>query len=366
MDNTELHYITYDSEEIWKEMMVNYVEAGGDIVYPGDEKEILLRGVLANVVQILAGVDNALRMQTLRYAAGDYLDALGENRGCERIKAKPAKATVMISTNPTGGSATLEAGTKMTADGVVFYQLDEDLELSGFKQSLTANISAVEAGTEGNGLISGTEMVLTITSPNVSRIVCTEAATGGAIKEDDASYRERIRTYGLASVTTGPSSQYETVVKAYSANVLDAKAINTGEGQVGVYVILKDETGKHTLLKNILETLNDKDTRPLTDKISVFEATDIPYVLNVEITSDRSSATAEAIAAAVEEYQEWQDNTVGRAFNPDRLMALLYQAGATRVVWGSGSNINSKDVTYTEIKESERCKGTINVTNKTS
>ena len=35
MDSTELHYLTYDPEEIWEEMMVSYVEAGGDILYPG-------------------------------------------------------------------------------------------------------------------------------------------------------------------------------------------------------------------------------------------------------------------------------------------------------------------------------------------
>ena len=44
MDN-EIHYLAYDPEELWKEMIVAYVEAGGDILYPGDEKEMLLRGV---------------------------------------------------------------------------------------------------------------------------------------------------------------------------------------------------------------------------------------------------------------------------------------------------------------------------------
>lgn len=52
MDN-EIHYLAYDPEEIWKEMIVAYVEAGGDILYPGDEKEMLLRGVQAIVTRSL-------------------------------------------------------------------------------------------------------------------------------------------------------------------------------------------------------------------------------------------------------------------------------------------------------------------------
>ena len=70
MDSTEMHYLTYDPEEIWNGMISAYVDAGGDVLYPGDEKEILLRGVQAIVTQVFAGVDTALRMATLRYAVG--------------------------------------------------------------------------------------------------------------------------------------------------------------------------------------------------------------------------------------------------------------------------------------------------------
>ena len=42
MDNTELHYLTYDDEEIWMAMTAAYIAAGGDILYPGDEKENLM------------------------------------------------------------------------------------------------------------------------------------------------------------------------------------------------------------------------------------------------------------------------------------------------------------------------------------
>ena len=43
--DTELHYLTYSPDDIWQEMQQTYIENGGDILYPGDEKEMLLRGV---------------------------------------------------------------------------------------------------------------------------------------------------------------------------------------------------------------------------------------------------------------------------------------------------------------------------------
>ena len=363
MDNTELHYLTYDPDEIWNEMMVNYVEAGGDILYPGDEKEMLLRSVLADIVQIFAGADNALRMQTLRYAVGTYLDVLGEMRGCDRITATAATATVTITTNATGKSSVLEAGSRMTADGEIFYELEEDLTLSGYQETLTATVIADRTGSVGNGLIAGAEMGLAISNEAVNSIIVATDASGGNEREDDDTYRERIREYGLASVTTGPAQQYEAVAKSVSSVIVDAKALNLGGGSVGVYLILSSSSGQAAIIASVLSALSADSVRPLTDAVSVQLATNVPYTLNVEYQSDGSSAVTEAVASAVSEYQDWQDNTIGRAFNPDRLMSAIYQAGATRVLWGDGSNFNTTgDVEYTEITQTQRCYGTITIT----
>ena len=124
--------------------------------------------------------------------------------------------------------------------------------------------------------------------------------------------------------------------------------------------------GSAALIQSVADALNASDTRPLTDTVSVSKATDIPYTLNVKYQCDNSSAVTQAITDAVTDYQDWQDNSIGRAFNPDRLMAALYQAGATRVIWDTGSEFDDGgDVVYTEIDENARCKGTITLTSMT-
>ena len=363
MDNTELHYVTFDPDEIWDEMMLSYVNAGGDILYPGDEKEMLLRSVLADIVQVFAGVDNALRMQTLRYATGDYLDILGELRNCERINATAATATVTITTNATGQSDTLAAGSAMTADGELFFLLVEDFEITGYAQSVTVEVVADRAGSKGNGLISGTQMQLQSTHPAINSIIVATDAVGGQEREDDETYRERIRQHGLTSVTTGPAIQYEAAAKAVSSVIVDAKAVNLGGGSVGIYLILSDDTGSAALIQSVLDALNAEEVRPLTDSISVQLAEEIDYMLDVYYTSDNTSSTRSAIAAAVDDYVAWQDEVIGRPFNPDRLMTAIYQAGATRVTWGENSSFDGSGVIeYTEIEPTKHCKGTITLT----
>lgn len=363
MDSTELHYLTYDPNEIWREMMTNYVEAGGEVVYPGDEKEMLLKGVLADIVQIFAGVDNALRMMTLRYATGEYLDIQGEQRGCPRITATAATATVTITTNQTGKTGMLQAGTAMTADGEMFYLLTEDLALTGYQQTVTMTVIADRMGSAGNGLLSGTQMALAVTNEAINSIVSASDASGGNEAEDDETYRERIHEFMLASVSTGPSRQYEAAAKAVSSNIVDAKALNLGADNVGIYIILSTSTGASAIIQSVEDALSAENKRPLNDHVAVYQATDVPYTLNVTYQADGSSATNAAIAAAVEEYKKWQDNTIGRAFNPDRLMALLYQAGVTRALYGAGSVFGTDgEIEYTEIAPNERCIGTITLT----
>ena len=360
MDDNELHYINCNPEKIWENMMLEYVNTGGDILYPGDEKEMLLRTVQACIVQALMAADNALRMMSLRYAIEGFEDIIGQNRFCERIQASAARATVTIKTNAIGKSQTLSAGTAMTSDGEMFYLLVEDLTLTGYEQTLTVEVVADRTGSAGNGLLAGTEMTLAVTNGWINSIVVATNAQGGNEEEEDEVYRERIRAHGLASVSTGPSQQYESVAENVSSAIVDAKALRTNAGEVTIFLIFSTETGQDAIIQAVLDAASPRNIRPLTDRVHVMRATDIPYTLNVQYTCDNSSFTAEAIANAVKDYQDWQDNTIGRPFNPDRLMAAIYQAGATRVLWGEGSKFGEKgEIAYTEIKESEHCKGAI-------
>lgn len=360
MDNTELHYLTYDPDAIWRKMIAAYVDNGGEPLYGGDEKEMLLRSVLACFVQGFAGVDNALRMMTLRYAVGEYLDVYGEGRGCERIKASRATATVQIQFLPTGETGILPKGTQMTADGVNFYETAEVIRKTGYSQSAVVEVVATREGARGNALASGMNLFLATADSSVLSIITTSSASGGNDEENDESYRERIRLYGLATVTTGPASQYESVAKSVSSEIVDAHAMTIRGGYVGLYLLLESasEQDPDSILEAVEKTLSPDTIRPLNDVIEVYLASKIQYTLVVEY--ERGSATNEDIANAVTDYKEWQDHKIGRAFNPDRLIANLYSSGCTRVKFSNESSFgDGGEITYTKIEESEVCEGTI-------
>lgn len=359
MDDNELHYLTYEEGEIWDDMVMAYIQAGGDILYPGDEKEMLLRGVEQIIMQCFAGIDNALRMDTLRYAVRDYLDIYGEKRNCYRIQAAAAKATVTIVTNATGEAINLPAGTAMTQDGSLFWTLDEDIWLTGGVETFTAGITASTPGIAGNGLTTGMEMGMVVQNPAINSVTVATDATGGQNEEDDETYRERIRVYGLNAITTGPAEQYKRVTMAVSSQIIDAVALNGGDGVVDVYLLPASNDGIAALIAAVEAALSAEDTRPLTDDVNVSLATKKEYDLKINYAVYTGQNVSAAISAAVNEYKDWQNKTIGRAFNPDRLKALLYQAGCNYVEIDATSSFDGGTAEYTEIDPNEYCAGTI-------
>lgn len=360
MDNTELHYVSYDPDELWQEMNIAYLEAGGDILYGGDEKEILLRSVLAIAVSILAKVDSALRMDTLTYAVRGFLDLYGEKRNCTRNQAKAATVPVRITFQATGTAKTYPADeTYMTADGVMQYHLTSDISYTGNAETVDTTLKCNTAGAAGNSLIVGSHMQMLESDNAVVSIVALDNASGGVDEEDDEPYRERIRTNGLTSVTTGPSALYEAKAKAVSSQIVDARALNDGAGVVGIYLILASGASSETLIQAVEDALSPIDVRPLNDSVDVQLASTTAYTLHVSIWYPAGLDIGDAITEAIAEYKSWQENTVGRAFNPSKLTAALFQLGVTRVEYADDDGISGAGAKYTEIAARAHCVGTI-------
>lgn len=163
----------------------------------------------------------------------------------------------------------------------------------------------------------------------------------------------------MANLTTGPAVQYEALAKSVSSEIKDANAINLGASRVGVVLLLESDVGAAAIIESVKAKLNSQNTRPMSDEVSVFLATDVPYTLNVRYKPKTGSNISAALAETVAEYQRFQDDMIGVAFDPNELMSRIYQAGAARVMFGEGSQFNGGPIEYTEIQETERCKGTI-------
>lgn len=356
----EFHYIDVDTEKLWDDALAIYIAEGGDVLYPGDEKEMLLRAAHAMGVQVLMRCENALRMDTLTYSTGEFLKEYGRKRGCIYIDAVAATAKVEITLQASGVQKTIPAGTELTADGTILYVLQSDIEQTGTAQKIAATVVCATPGAIGNGLRAGTQMQFVEGSEAYASIIVTEGARGGVDAEDEEAYRERIQKYGLASVTTGPAEQYESAAMAVSPQIIAARALNDGGGEVGIYMILEDGADQESIFASVMQALSDIRDRPLTDHVQAHAAAECAYRLKIEVQYSAYSGIGTQLAAAVEAYRKWQDEVIGQAFNPEKLAGLLYTLGCERVRFLEGSGMDGS-MEFKQIEKRQRCRGTIEV-----
>ena len=315
----DLHYIDLNPDDLWREMLLAYVQAGGGALYPGDEKEMLLRAVLAAAEAIMGKVDAALRMDTLTYATGEYLKEYGLKRNCAYIEAQSAVLPVTLAYAAASPARTLAAGTAFTYDGTLIYELASDVTNAGGAQTINAMLVCRTPGEAGNAVTQGTQLQLIDADAPYITVTASGDASGGADAEDEEAYRERIRAFGLSTVTTGPKAVYESRAKQASNHIIDVSAVNGGDGEVDIYLLLDADAVQADVFAAVLAALNDESARPLTDYVQVFAATSVAYTLGVKATYDSYKLSEAEVQAVIDAYKDWQDNTIGRAFNPDKL-----------------------------------------------
>ena len=103
------------------------------------------------------------------------------------------------------------------------------------------------------------------------------------------------------------------------------------------FLLLDGSMPSETLCAKVLESLSDDNVRPLTDRVSVLAPTgqgfDIRFTYYINKSDiDKAISIQTAVAAAVQEYIDWQTHTIGRDINPSVLTKMVVAAGAKRVV----------------------------------
>ena len=337
-------FLDYDAQTIHDQIIGYLQSAAGEVFPEGDERRIFAEAMTAYMLAILADVDDVAKQKMLRYARGEVLDALGEMYGCERIVAESATCTLRFSIDAAVSyDLVVPAGTvASTPDGYAF-TTDEDATISAGSTYADVAATAEEEGSEYNEYVAGSVTVIRSALAFVASVTNTDTTSGGTDGEPDddegnESFRERIKLMQNATNTAGTESSYIAFAMAADENVVDVQVPNLDEAYtVYVYVV---KSGGEQFSENELAVIqaacDADDVRPLGDLVEVRNAVQDAYAIDVSYTcaaEDEAAVVAaiEGAGGAIDAYQEWQDETIGRAIQPQKLMALMFAAGAETV-----------------------------------
>ena len=303
-----------------------------------DPNRVILLAAAQLIYQGLQHIDKAGKMNFLKYSMNDYLENLAALKGVTRNGAKKASVPVLWKLSEARESAVgIPAGTRVTASFDIYFETTEYNEIPAGETEKTIIMTCTEAGDAGNGFLPGELNVLVDPVGFVESVDNTETSSGGSDIEDDESLAERTFIAPSAYSTAGPDDAYIYWVKDFDPQIGDVLPTSPTPGVVDIRFMMDDGSiPDDTEIAGVLEYLQQRKKRPLTDLVQVGAPEAVQYSINARYfinTSSRAVAASiqQQAAAALVAYQQWQAAKIGRDINPDKLREMLMAVGVKRV-----------------------------------
>lgn len=333
-------------EKILNEMIADYEkkyqEATGRKVTlrPGDKEHIHLRIEAGQYFQMYQILDNAAKMNLLKYSKGNFLRHLGAFKKTFIQEPKPAVVTARFTLSEIRKDVIyIPQGTRITAGDGVYFATDDYAEVKAGDSFVDVDCTCETVGEVGNEYIVGQIETIVDPVPYVSGVSNITKSDGGTGEESEDSFRERIFLAPSSYSVAGPADAYEYWVKQYnSAAIEDVKIYEPTEAVVDIRILLVGGAlPSKTFCSGCLEYLRENPIIPLTDNDLVAAPDVVNYNLKAVYYIARSDLNnikviQESIEAAKETYLNWQRTKIGRGINPDALTEFVRAAGGKRVV----------------------------------
>ena len=313
--------------------------SGKDVVLSaGDDRRIILLTCAYYLYQGYVFIDDSGKMGLLKYARGEYLDQLGSMKKTPRNQAKGATTTLRFSIpEPRSFATGIPEGTRATAGNNLYFATSEYAEIPAGETFIDVSASCTTEGEEGNYLDIGEINTLVDSEPFISSVTNVTMPENGQGIEGDESYRNRIYLAPAGYSNAGSEDGYRYFVLSFNSNITDVKVTSPEECEVHIWYLLEDGRipGEESL-KALKEYLEEKDRKPITDRVVVKAPMQKAYDINLTYyinrsDSNRASVIQEQVGQAVKDYILWQSTKIGRDINPDELISRIKTAGAKRV-----------------------------------
>ena len=349
----EISFVNTDTDTLVNALVKSYEKFTGRTLYPADPVQKFILWIADIMIQERILIDESAKQNVPRYAQGVYLDSLAEIfKDAYRLQPQAAATTFRFYLSTAlPYQHLIPIGTRVAVDGNIVFETTETLYIDAGK--LSGDVPAVcqQVGEMGNGFVPGQITQLVDVFPYYDRVENITVSAGGAERETDSAFYERMRESMESFSTAGPSGAYIYHAKTASPLVADVAALSPTPGVADIRVLLRDgELPTEEVLQEVQAQLSADKVRPLCDFVQVSAPDTVP--LNIDATyyipkpSQNSAAVITAdVEKAVQDYIRWQTEKMGRDINPSVFVSYMMKTGIKRVV--------VRQPEYTVVPESE-------------
>lgn len=337
-DLPDIEFVDANAEHVKAALFADYISITGRTLAQGDPVRLFLLVVAEAFIRLLNNQNYVGKQNLLRYATGDNLDHLGALTGTTRIPASAATTTIKITLSAARNQETIiPAGTQVVTASGVYFAIDDDTVVLAGGLTVKAKATCQVTGELGNGFLPGEISNIVDPVAYVATMVNLTASAGGADKENDDAYRERIHESPECFSTAGPTGAYEYWAKSANSAISDVTVYSPSAGVVEIRPLLDGGKIPEQEVLDVVDSILNKDTvRPLTDQVQVKAPEPVSYDISLTYYSDRGASESmvkDAVMQAITGYERWQSAKIGRDINPSRLIAdVMSVPGVKRVI----------------------------------
>lgn len=328
----KLKYYNDDADYLYKKVIGGVERRLNESLYPGDKRRIFLESLIPELVSLFGEANTQSQQNHLRYAEGEFLDLIGDDRNCERIKGSYATTLLKFTLKePLSYNVIIPKGTRCSVNDF-YFAVDSTVFIPAGELSIGVGATATEKGTEANGFIAGSIKTIVDSVKGVESVTNIKPTDGGDNDESDDAYRERIRMSG-GQYAAGTRAQYTALAKSANTTISDIEIDDSAErGTVKIIVLCSGgEIPSDGILENVLTACNNPEKRPQNDLVSVEAPTAEPYDIELEVHStienkadvltwiEGKGQSAGFEDGCLNSFISWQAAKLGRDINPSVL-----------------------------------------------
>lgn len=334
----EINFLETDAAVLSNELIAIFEEMEERKLALADPLRLIFLSVASVITKQNVAINDAAKQNLLYYAREKVLDHKGAEWATPRLEATAATTTLRLhlSTLLTSSRILSKGALATSNEGAIFFATDEETAISPGVEYVDVHLTCTEKGEIGNGFAVGQINSLVKPLPYVSHVENITISNGGAEREEDDAYRERVYLAPESLTNAVSEGAYMYFAKKASALISDVYVYMPIPGEVSVKVLLKDgQLPTQEIIDQVYESVNAKWIRPLTDYVTVDAPTVVTFDLDmtyyIETNAIDKTLLHQKVQDAVDEWLVWQQSKIGRDINPSKLISMCIKAGAKRV-----------------------------------
>lgn len=339
MLNDVFEILDSNANLLFEEMKGKFEELSGREISKYSPESLIFATVAYCVSLREEKYNDLIKQNYLRFAREKRLDLFAEQYGSRglRLEKQSAKATFRFYIISEKLKNIVIPKGSLIRYGELYFATNDEYIIKPNHLYVDGIATCTTPGIIGNNITIGNINTMVDLYPYYSKVENITITNGGTDEEDDEEYRIRLKIVPDSFSNAGPEGAYKFWTLSTSPDIVDAAIKSDNPCEVDIYALTKNGILTEELKLEILKKINSDNIRPLTDKVSIKNPTEITYNINFDYYINREDELYAAdiqkkVKKVVEEYIVWQKEKLGRDIIPDELIKRLKLVGVKRII----------------------------------